>query len=102
MGVLDRTEDTRKLANEFSRILWVWLTREELEEVNKRNSVQEDNRICHSHDFIDANMAMVDAYEITFRKKYPSSHARMSRDERLIVDGAWQLAKSNKFKQVVV
>ena len=55
--------DIKQLATEFSKELaWV-LTEVELAEVVKRNAEEPDSGICHSHDFTDANQAMLDVFE---------------------------------------
>jgi hypothetical protein len=51
-----------RLASEFSRVLRSWLTVGEMEQVISRNKRETDPRICHSHDFCDANMAMDEAF----------------------------------------
>ena len=49
------------LAVDFSTILNDWLTPEEMAEVRRRNDLETNANICHSHDFRDANMAMDEA-----------------------------------------
>lgn len=49
------------LAESFSRVLTEYIGEEKMHEVARRNREETDNRICHSHDFCDANMAMHDA-----------------------------------------
>jgi hypothetical protein len=57
------TTNVKQLAAEFSGVLATWLTNEQLAEVVKRNSEEIDPGICHSHDFIDANQALLDVFE---------------------------------------
>ncbi|AMR78008.1 hypothetical protein [Cupriavidus nantongensis] len=52
------------LAGAFARTIREYLTREELSEVIERNRAEADEGICHSHDFCDANEAMVEAFEL--------------------------------------
>jgi hypothetical protein len=51
------------IAIRLATVLAAWLTPEEWVEMRKRNAVQTDSAICHSHDFCDANMAMCEAFE---------------------------------------
>lgn len=48
---------------EFAMVLQEWLLPEEYAEMRKRNARESDSGICHSHDFCDANMAMMQALE---------------------------------------
>jgi hypothetical protein len=47
----------------FVAVLRTWLTPQEMAMVRERNRVEPDARVCHSHDFCDANMAMDAALE---------------------------------------
>ncbi|CAE6843003.1 hypothetical protein R20943_07205 [Paraburkholderia aspalathi] len=50
-------------AKRFAAILADWLDRAEREAVVERNRRQADPLVCHSHDFCDANMAMLDTLQ---------------------------------------
>ena len=56
-----RTNETRILANVFSRIIREWAG-DDLAEIVQLNSEEDDTRICHTHDFFDANEAMMEAF----------------------------------------
>lgn len=81
------------LAAEFSQRLRECLTPEQMAEVNARNQADE---FCHSHDFVDANVVMLEAWhaldpgrdlrEITHQPKNASRWAN-----------AWEIAKVNDF-----
>lgn len=58
-------------------------------EVIKRNAAEEDQRICHSHDFIDANAVMADAFEACFQESIDFEN----RIHVEIINEAWSLAK---------
>lgn len=47
----------------FGRELRDALNPEQMDEVLARNAVETDSQICHSHDFCDANMVMLAAFE---------------------------------------
>lgn len=48
-------------AQRFDAVLREWLTPAEYAEVLRRNGTPEYSDCCASHDFCDANMAMLDA-----------------------------------------
>jgi hypothetical protein len=55
--------DTDTLAAEFARILRDWLTPAELADVVDRNKNESNiDGVCHTHDFCDANIAMMEAW----------------------------------------
>lgn len=75
------------LAKEFSAKLEEWIG-EELKTVVARNYVEKDSAICHSHDFCDANMAMIEVFEA--RGLDWETHNEL-------LDAAWNKAKANNF-----
>lgn len=59
-----RDEDqTLALAREFSRLLVQAIGRKKTLKVNRLNKSEADPAICHSHDFCDANMVMLEAHQ---------------------------------------
>ena len=50
-----------QLAREFCQFINWWMSAEELAEANKRNAAEPNPSVCHTHDFIDANEAMIAA-----------------------------------------
>lgn len=81
--------DANNLAAAFRGIIGQWLTAEQLVEIDVRNQSEPDwpnTRICHSHDFCDANQAMLNALTDT----------GLSYDEAL-VNEAWSIAKRQGF-----
>lgn len=100
------TETISELAQRFCAILKAWLTPEELSESVKRNAIAAaigDHSVCHSHDFCDANQAMLDAWEECFGKdEYPAvirggaTEEEIDRDDQLW-NRAWSLAKQSEF-----
>lgn len=54
------------LKKAFRSILREWLTPEQIAEVNRLNT--EDSDCCHSHDFCDANEAMIEAVRRVFKR----------------------------------
>jgi hypothetical protein len=54
--------DVDTLATEFSIIIREWLTPDQCRQIDARNAAETDSQVCHSHDFCDANQAMIDAF----------------------------------------
>lgn len=84
------------LAAEFTRVLREWLTEEQMREVVKRNATVRYAGCCASHDFCDANMAMLEACaKLTGKPETEHDFA----DEALcaIVNRAWDLARASGF-----
>lgn len=80
---------TERVARRFSIVLLGWLGHRTMELVNMRNEQQTDKSICHSHDFCDANQAMIDALE--------ANGIEWSTDQIDLCNAAWDLAKANRF-----
>ena len=51
----------RQIGDAFACLLLAEIGRAKLAEVIRRNGIDRDPRVCHSHDFCDANMVMADA-----------------------------------------
>lgn len=51
------------IATKFCENLRRRLSADEMAEVIRRNKAKPSNRICHSHDFCDANVYMGDAFD---------------------------------------
>lgn len=87
--------EVKRLAEEFSKVLRIWLTPMQMAIVVERNSENTDERVCHSHDFCDANMAMQDAFERVFGRE-PRMDGGSDLDESLW-GFAWDVAKDCEF-----
>lgn len=81
--------DTEELAEQFCLILNEWLTEDELEEINRRNSTPEYAGSCATHDFCDPNQAMSDALESIGFEFAPELCES--------INAAWDLATANNF-----
>jgi hypothetical protein len=80
-----------KLAESFSRVLTEYIGEEKMYEVARRNRAETDDRICHSHDFCDANMAMLDA----FHAHLPGLEVNLENDAIIgRWSDAWDLARA--------
>lgn len=90
-GVAD--VDPLTLAESFSWRIRARLNRAQLAKVVQRNREDADDRVCHTHDFIDANVVMGGAFkEVVGRESEPASEV----DAELWND-AWYLAKRRDF-----
>ena len=90
---LTQAQRVDELANEFIKTIQRWLGPQDCELVDERNRAEEDDRICHTHDFCDANMAMDEAYENLWRLS-PNLRDEAVQDEW---SDAWMLAKARGF-----
>ncbi len=77
-----------QVAIKFSEVLKEWVGIKKLRAIVSRNEAENDSSICHSHDFCDANMAMVEAME-KMGLDYETN------DE--LFNQAWNIAKENAF-----
>lgn len=80
------------LANEFSKLLRAEIGDVKLAQVIARNK-RKSKGVCHSHDFCDANMVMLVAWnKIVAKRLGPTSEA-----QTLLWNEAWDIAKHNQF-----
>jgi hypothetical protein len=86
--------DAETLANEFTIVIREWLTPEQCREIDRRNKTEQytRNNLCASHDFCDANQAMIDALG-RFNIEYESQDERQG----VLIDQAWSIAKRQGF-----
>ncbi len=85
------------LAAEFSTILHDWLGAVKMRTVAARNRTPAYTRCCASHDFCDANMAMLEAYSNL--SGIADNDIDLQDDATLdAINAAWDLAKRNGFK----
>lgn len=90
-----------KLANQFSLVLRDWMTEDQMAEVLLRNVNETNPSICHTHDFVDANQAMLDAAEMIGIATDDVGIDTPATDGVLgthLWNAAWNLAKSNGFR----
>lgn len=86
--------ETQDLANEFVIVIREWLTPEQLAEIDKRNATDDykETGCCATHDFCDANQAMIDALE-----RFNVALDIQDEAQRVLIDDAWQIAKRDGF-----
>lgn len=86
-------ELTMRLAREFGSVVQEWLKTADFREMNERNKMEENPSICHSHDFCDANMAMLEAWDRVVRTEYDMN--TQTHDD--LWNAAWTIAKAADF-----
>ena len=97
---LGRTEslpETRAVAVEFRRVLRDRLTPAELDEIDALNAAEHDPSICHSHDFTDAEQAIIDTLA-----RFGIGHDPHDVSHCRLVNDAWSVAKSEGFGAPIV
>ena len=82
------------LAREFSDALKGLLLPEEIREIVERNREETNSRICHTHDFCDANVVLFDVF-----MKHGMDIADEGGRDRWgkLWDESWQMAKASDF-----
>lgn len=85
-----------KLSVLFSAVIRSWLSKDELEKVNDLNQNEADKQICHSHDFCDANQAMIDALD-----QMKMDYEPMDDIQGKLINDAWEISKSANFMNVM-
>ena len=80
------------LAIVFSSILRTTLRNNDLFLVIARNATEPDPAVCHTHDFCDANQAMIDALEALGRPYAYDDDA-----QEALIQEAWDIARARLF-----
>lgn len=89
-----------RLAREFARRLRAEIGEAGMAEVVSRNKAERNPAICHSHDFVDSNQTMLDAWQqVAPGGALPRFPLRGVEAE--VWDTAWGMAKYNYFWVVV-
>ena len=60
---MNRQEKAAEIAQSFQDKLSYWLDRWELQELRNRNAKEPNPYVCHSHDYLDANDTMAEAFD---------------------------------------
>ncbi len=82
-----------QIADGFRSVLRSWLTESQLVEIDRRNREEKNDDICHTHDFCDSNMAMLEAVERSIGRDM-----NIGEDEdNALFNDAWTLAKADGF-----
>ena len=98
MSYVKTPETVEAVASKFGETLREWLTKTEMKLVVKRNAEEDDPRICHSHDFCDANMAMFEAVKAVMGPDaFPQEGDPDGEVVMQVWNEAWAEAKKNSF-----
>jgi len=90
-------DEIEKIAKNFALEVYEEVGKEKLEEIVKLNDEEQDETICHSHDFMDANMAMDAALKRSGFDFEKSPSIFMSDDFVYLWNKAWGVAKEKDF-----
>lgn len=89
-------ETALRIAKAFCRQLASSLTEGELTLVRERNRVEENAGVCHTHDFCDANMLMLDAFvECGLAENQETC---IGDELHPLWNSAWKLAAESEFR----
>lgn len=82
-----------RIAMEFSQLLHHELGNDIMSDIVCRNVLERNEVVCHTHDFIDANETMIEAF-VNVGMDVPDPQ---NDDTCLLWDMAWDMAKKAKF-----
>lgn len=83
------------VAEQFLHVLGETIGRETLHVVRMRNMAEPDSDVCHSHDFCDANMVMVEAMASLGVDALPEDSDGMPDEVVDLWNRSWDLAKES-------
>jgi hypothetical protein len=89
----DQSNIIRRLADEFCAQLLADMGRANLNKAVRLNRAEKDPRICHSHDFCDANEAMIAAFRAVVGHEPDCGNDA----DNALFDAAWERAKAYDF-----
>lgn len=92
------TATHEQVADKFREIIRDWHTPEQVETIDLRNRFEEDPGVCHSHDFCDANMAMMEAME-SFDIPVFDETGHINNDTCLFWGLSWDIASKKGFAE---
>jgi hypothetical protein len=91
------TSETVQLARAFGHAMQEQLSRAEFNQMTERNKMRDEFGVCASHDFCDANMVMLAAFETTFGRNPLPDAGEMSQADTDLWNDAWVIAKEAEF-----
>jgi hypothetical protein len=89
----------QQIADAFSRRIRATLTAAEMVEVLKRNALETSENVCHTHDYIDANICMADALTSCGIQVF-AADGHMPDSVCDLWNAAWVTAKANRFEDM--
>jgi len=92
-----RDDQVTAIAEAFSEVMRQWLSRDEFAEMKRLNETDPDyaNGACASHNYCDANMAMMEAFDhVMGHNMIPTdADGEISEQDTAIWNEAWELAR---------
>lgn len=89
--MLNTESNVKKLSDTFVQLLKENMSAAEFEKIKKLNNAETDKRLCHSHDFTDANAVMLSAFE----KCFAEIEFNFDNENHIdLFNKAWSLAKN--------
>lgn len=89
----EQADKALRLARCFAARLTKALSPLQMASTIRRNAIETDMNVCHSHDFIDSNMVMADAFNLVFGHPIDLQDD----EQRTIWGNAWNIAKKADF-----
>ena len=86
-----------QLARKFSQLLVESIGLTSVQEANRRNQTDAYKDCCGSHDFCDANMVMLAAFEALGLKDPLARPSVDHEPDFTLWNEAWEIARNNKF-----
>ncbi len=81
------------VAKSFTEALHRLLGADRMRQIVERNANESDQRVCHTHDFLDANMVMLEAFEAVMGFLYDLN----DKQSEELFNLAWTHAKNMEF-----
>lgn len=86
------------VAIKFADLIWVRVGDDGRKQIQALNAAESDTRICHSHDFCDANEYMMDALEsVHYLRGKPFNFNPEDEEQGKLIADAWEIAKRAGF-----
>lgn len=88
---MENKETTKQLGEVFTQYLRREIGPQRFTEVVRRNAVEQSPSVCHSHDFIDANEVMAEAFRAVIGREIDLQ----SDADCALWSDAWAVAKAS-------
>lgn len=90
--------DKIRLAREFGTLIQEELSTVRFRAMVDRNKAEDaDSNVCHSHDYCDANMTMLQAFQNVFQREPAFLNDSTTEADLALWNEAWQIAKAADF-----
>ena len=89
----ERAHLVHEMACKFSAILGDWLSRDESKRVIQLNRDELHDMVCHTHDFCDSNMAMLEAFQFVMGRDLDGDNE----SDCMLWNDAWNQAVAAEF-----